>query len=190
MVQNGLWKGAGGNTIEPAAKFGDGELCGLSQSSRKLWCVNTSTNKWTNHGGYWRKLDDDRTIGIGGGWDVEFSMVKRTPATTTRITSPPVSAARSTKWHGPTPRISWSESGRTIAPGISGLSGRATGPGRRSEPVLPPTSEVASEPRPCDRQHLHEPGGVTQRLHSLQRRAGTCAGSLSINTQTIEEACR
>lgn len=67
--KNGLWKGAGGNTIEPAAKFGDGELCGLSQSSRKLWCVNTSTNKWTNHGGYWRKLDDDRTIGIGGGWD-------------------------------------------------------------------------------------------------------------------------
>lgn len=67
--KNGTWKWAGGNVTQPAAKFGDTELCGIAQSSRRLWCVNTSTNKWTNHGGYWRKLDDDHTIGIGLAWD-------------------------------------------------------------------------------------------------------------------------
>ncbi len=66
----GEWRWAGGNVTQPVWGLGYGEMCGLSDGARHLWCVDRYTNQWTYHGGSWRKLDDQKTIGIGQAWDV------------------------------------------------------------------------------------------------------------------------
>ena len=59
----------GGRITQPSTHLSDSdEYCGLAGSGRNLWCFSTYSYKWTNWGGYWRKLDDSKTIGIGKDW--------------------------------------------------------------------------------------------------------------------------
>ncbi|MFZ2606359.1 MAG: hypothetical protein WAX05_11075 [Candidatus Microthrix parvicella] len=63
------WTSAGGRITQPAVNIGKTtHYCGLAGAGRNLWCANTSNFEWTNYGGYWRKLDDGKTIGISKYW--------------------------------------------------------------------------------------------------------------------------
>ena len=63
------WSGAGGRVTQPALHVGDSdELCGLAGQGRNLWCFDQYTYQWSNYGGYWRKLDDGKTVGVSKHW--------------------------------------------------------------------------------------------------------------------------
>ena len=66
--QAGRWRWAGGKITQPVNADFDSDLkCGLS-AKKGVWCFDVSNRTWTNYGGYWRKLDDGKTIGISKYW--------------------------------------------------------------------------------------------------------------------------
>jgi hypothetical protein len=57
------WTDIGGSTGDPATNpTSPSEQCGLSTTSRQLWCHSPSG--WSRVGGTWARLDDGSTVGI------------------------------------------------------------------------------------------------------------------------------
>ncbi|MEZ5382742.1 MAG: hypothetical protein R2754_13240 [Microthrixaceae bacterium] len=71
--ESGRWRWAGGNVTQPVNADFDIDLkCGLAPR-RNVWCFDVSTRRWTNYGGYWRKLDDGQVvIGISKNWSFQL----------------------------------------------------------------------------------------------------------------------
>lgn len=65
----GSWNAGGGRITQPVRDKWQHDYCGLS-ATRQMWCFDKSDLVWVNAGGYWRKLDNNQTIGIGRNWSM------------------------------------------------------------------------------------------------------------------------